>query len=48
VLSVRLPGRAYRAFADGLATCPGHADGRQTWAQFAAQVAAQAAASQDS
>jgi uncharacterized protein YbjT (DUF2867 family) len=48
VLSVRLPGRAYRAFADGLATCPGHADGRQTWTQFAAQAAAQAAASQDS
>ena len=36
VISVRLPGRAYRAFADGLATAPGHADGRQTWAQFAA------------
>lgn len=36
VLSVRLPGRGYRAFADGLATCPGHADGRQTWAEFAA------------
>jgi uncharacterized protein YbjT (DUF2867 family) len=36
VLSVRLPGRAYRAFADGLATTPDHADGRQTWAEFAA------------
>lgn len=36
VLSTRLPGRAYRAFADGLNTCPGHADGRQTWAQYAA------------
>ncbi len=35
VFSVRLPGRAYRAFADGLATTPDHADGRQTWAQFA-------------
>jgi uncharacterized protein YbjT (DUF2867 family) len=34
VLNVRLPGRAYRAFADGLNTCPEHADGRQTWAQF--------------
>jgi uncharacterized protein YbjT (DUF2867 family) len=40
VLSVRLPGRGYRAFADGLATCPEHADGRQTWAQFAAEAAA--------
>jgi uncharacterized protein YbjT (DUF2867 family) len=36
VLSVRLPGRAYRAFADGLATTPAHADGRQTWAEFVA------------
>jgi uncharacterized protein YbjT (DUF2867 family) len=34
VLNLRLPGRAYRAFADGLNTCPDHADGRQTWAQF--------------
>jgi uncharacterized protein YbjT (DUF2867 family) len=36
VLNARLPGRGYRAFADGLNTCPDHADGRQTWAQFAA------------
>jgi uncharacterized protein YbjT (DUF2867 family) len=36
VLSVRPPGRVYRAFADGLHTCPEHADGRQTWAEFAA------------
>ena len=34
VLNVRLPGRAYRAFAEGLHTCPDHADGRQTWAEF--------------
>jgi uncharacterized protein YbjT (DUF2867 family) len=36
VLNVRLPGVAYRAFADGRNTCPEHADGRQTWAEFAA------------
>jgi uncharacterized protein YbjT (DUF2867 family) len=36
VFNVRLPGRGYRAFADGLATCPAHADGHQTWAEFAA------------
>jgi uncharacterized protein YbjT (DUF2867 family) len=34
VLNLRLPGRTYRALADGLHTCPDHADGRQTWAQF--------------
>jgi uncharacterized protein YbjT (DUF2867 family) len=34
VLNVRLPGRVYRGFADGLNTCPDHADGRQTWAEF--------------
>lgn len=34
VLNVRLPVRAYRAFAEGLNTCPDHADGRQTWAEF--------------
>jgi uncharacterized protein YbjT (DUF2867 family) len=44
VLSVRLPGRAYRAFADGLATAPEHLDGRQTWAEF---VTAQFVADQD-
>lgn len=36
-LNVRLPGRAYRAFADGRGTCPEHADGRQTWAEFVAE-----------
>jgi uncharacterized protein YbjT (DUF2867 family) len=36
VLNVRLPGAAYRAFADGRNTCPSHADGRETWAEFAA------------
>jgi hypothetical protein len=35
-LNVRLPGRTYRAFADGLNTCPEHTDGRQTWAEFVA------------
>jgi uncharacterized protein YbjT (DUF2867 family) len=34
VLNVPLPGRAGRAFAAGLNTCPEHPDGRQTWAQF--------------
>lgn len=34
VLSLRLPGRTYRAFAAGANTCPDHADGRQTWAEF--------------
>lgn len=34
VLNVALPGRTYRAFADGLNTCPEHADGRQSWAEF--------------
>jgi uncharacterized protein YbjT (DUF2867 family) len=36
VLNLRLPGRVYRAFADGLNTCPDHADGRQRWAEFVA------------
>jgi uncharacterized protein YbjT (DUF2867 family) len=34
VLNIRLPARAYRAFADGRNTCPEHADGRQRWAEF--------------
>lgn len=34
LLSVRLPGKAFRAFERGRATCPDHADGRQTWSQF--------------
>ena len=36
VLNLRLPGRIYRSFADGLNTCPDHADGRQRWAEFVA------------
>jgi uncharacterized protein YbjT (DUF2867 family) len=36
VLNLRLPGRIYRSFADGLNTCPDHADGRQRWAAFVA------------
>jgi uncharacterized protein YbjT (DUF2867 family) len=36
VLNLRLPGRVYRAYADGLNTCPDHADGRQRWAEFVA------------
>ena len=39
VLNLRLPGRIARAFADGLNTCPDHADGRQTWAEFVASQA---------
>jgi uncharacterized protein YbjT (DUF2867 family) len=34
VFSVRLPGKVYRGFAAGAHTCPQHADGRQTWAEF--------------
>jgi uncharacterized protein YbjT (DUF2867 family) len=34
VVSVRLPGRLYRSFSRGLNTCPGYAEGRQTWTQF--------------
>jgi uncharacterized protein YbjT (DUF2867 family) len=34
LLSVRWPGRVYRGFAAGAHTCPAHADGRQTWAEF--------------
>jgi uncharacterized protein YbjT (DUF2867 family) len=33
---LNVPSRVYRGFADGLNTCPDHADGRQTWAEFAA------------
>jgi uncharacterized protein YbjT (DUF2867 family) len=36
VLNLRLPGAVYRAFADGRNTCPDHADGRETWAEFVA------------
>ena len=36
VLNLRLPGRLYRSFADGLNTCPDHAAGRQRWAEFVA------------
>jgi uncharacterized protein YbjT (DUF2867 family) len=34
VLNVPLPGRAGRAFGKGRNTCPEHADGCQTWAEF--------------
>jgi uncharacterized protein YbjT (DUF2867 family) len=34
LISVRWPGRAYRALAEGRNTCPEHADGRQTWSEF--------------
>jgi uncharacterized protein YbjT (DUF2867 family) len=34
VLSVRFPGPVYRAYADGLNTCPEHADGQQRWADY--------------
>ncbi|MGH3274216.1 MAG: SDR family oxidoreductase [Streptosporangiaceae bacterium] len=36
VLNVRVPCRVYRGFADGLNTCPDHADGRQKWSEFVA------------
>lgn len=34
VVRLALPGRVAQAFRDGLNTCPDHADGRQTWAEF--------------
>lgn len=34
LVSVRWPGKVYRGFAAGANTCPEHADGRQTWAEF--------------
>jgi uncharacterized protein YbjT (DUF2867 family) len=34
LLSVRFPGKVYRGFAAGAHTCPEHADGRQSWAEF--------------
>ena len=34
VISVRVPGRASRAFTEGRNTCPDHADGAQTWTEF--------------
>ena len=36
VVPVRLPGRVAQAFREGRNTCPEHADGRQTWAEFLA------------
>lgn len=33
-LSLRVPGRVGQAFRRGLNTTPGHADGRQRWAEF--------------
>jgi uncharacterized protein YbjT (DUF2867 family) len=38
---VRLPvfGRVAQGFRDGLNTCPGHADGQQTWARFVTDAA---------
>ncbi|HXS61359.1 MAG TPA: SDR family oxidoreductase [Streptosporangiaceae bacterium] len=38
VIGVRLPGEVARAFTQGRNTCPGHANGRQTWAEFLAQT----------
>jgi uncharacterized protein YbjT (DUF2867 family) len=38
VLNLRWPGDLYRGFAGGLHTTPEHADGRQTWAEFAADA----------
>jgi len=36
LVNVRWPGRVYHGFAAGLNTCPEHADGQQTWAEFVA------------
>ena len=38
VIGVRLPGEVARAFTQGRNTCPDHADGRQTWAEFLART----------
>ena len=40
IVDIRWPGRLYRAFRDGLNTCPAHAAGRQTWAEFVADLPA--------
>jgi uncharacterized protein YbjT (DUF2867 family) len=34
VVNVRLPGRFSRGLREGRNTCPDHADGRQSWAEF--------------
>src|SRR5579875_400432 len=36
LLNLRWPGRAYQALRVGRHTCPDHADGRQTWAEYVA------------
>jgi uncharacterized protein YbjT (DUF2867 family) len=38
-VGLRFPGRIYRAFRDGLNTCPDHAEGHQTWAEFVGALA---------
>jgi uncharacterized protein YbjT (DUF2867 family) len=42
VIGLRVPGGASRAFTRGLNTCPDHAYGRQTWAEFLRSGGAQA------
>lgn len=34
VVNLRVPGRFSRGLREGRLTCPDHADGRQTWAEF--------------
>lgn len=34
VVGLRYPGRFSRGLREGRNTCPGHADGRETWAEF--------------
>ncbi|HLI38863.1 MAG TPA: NAD(P)H-binding protein [Streptosporangiaceae bacterium] len=41
LLNLRWPGRVYRALRAGRHTCPEHADGRQTWAEYVASLAAE-------
>jgi uncharacterized protein YbjT (DUF2867 family) len=36
LVPLRIPGRVAQAFREGWNTCPDHADGRQTWAQYLA------------
>ena len=39
LIGLPLPGALARGFREGLHTCPDHAEGRQTWAEFVAGLA---------
>jgi uncharacterized protein YbjT (DUF2867 family) len=38
VVDLALPGAVARALREGRATCPGHTEGRETWAEFVAAL----------